>query len=192
MQAKMGFDHFLPICRRCIDRKARQAVPVAYLLSRPRFRDSACRVLKRYTGRGGTHGGTVGVDTCRHHGWGRGEYASRMISCTENIFSPAPSPPVWRLIALATRRDFTYVCPSSATTILCPPTERQEPHGDDKGVTEWPAGNRIEDARARRDPSRITTSTAADPFGSGGPLSPSLQRHLKIGSRPDAGTNQVC
>jgi len=149
-------------------------------------------LLKRYTGRGGTHGGTVGVDTCRHDGGGRGEYASRIISCTESIFSPAPSPPVWRLIALATRRDLTYVCPSSATNILCPPTEIQEPHGDDKGVTERHAGNRIEDARARRDPSRITTSTAADPFGSGGPLSPSLQRHLTIASRPDDGANQVC
>ena len=188
----MGFDHFLPICRRCIDRKARQAVPVAYLRSCPRFCDSSCTVLKRYPGRGGTHGGTVGVDICRHDGGGRGDYASRMISCTENIFSPAPSPPVWRLNALATRRDLTNVCPSLATTILCPPTEIQEPHGDDKDVTEWPAGNRFEDARTRRDPSRITTSTAADPFGSGGPLSPSLQRHLKIGSRPDAGTNQVC
>jgi len=165
---------------------------VAYLLSRPRFCYSACRVRKRYTGRGGTHGGTIGVDTCRHDGGGRGEYASRMISCSENIFSPSPSPPVWRLLALETRRDSTYVCPSSATTILCPPTERQEPHGDDKCVTEWPAVNRIEDARARRDLSQITTSTAADPFGSEGPLSPSLQRHLKIGSRPDAGTNQVC
>ena len=34
LQEKIGFDHFLPICRRCIGRKARQAVAVAYFLAR--------------------------------------------------------------------------------------------------------------------------------------------------------------
>jgi len=33
LQEKKGFDHFLPICRRCIGRRARQAVRVAYILS---------------------------------------------------------------------------------------------------------------------------------------------------------------
>ena len=86
-----------------------------------------------------------------------------------------PSPPVLRPTALATHPDLTYVWPSSASAILCPPTERQQPHGDDKGVMQVPAGNRIDEARVRRDPPRITFLTAADPFGSTGPLTEPAQ-----------------
>jgi len=68
-----------------------------------------------------------------------------------------------------------YVWPSSASAILCPPTERQQPHGDDKGVMEIPAGNRIDEARARRDPPRFAFLTAADPFGSTAPLTEPAQ-----------------
>jgi len=86
-----------------------------------------------------------------------------------------PSPPVLRPTALATHPDLTYVWPSSASAILCPPTERQQPHGDDEGVMQVPAGNRIDEARARRDPPWITFLTAADPFGSTGPLTEPAQ-----------------
>jgi len=86
-----------------------------------------------------------------------------------------PSPPVLRPTALATHPDLTYVWPSSASAILCPPTERQQPHDDDKGVMQVPAGNRIDEARARRDPPCITFLTAADPFGSTGPLTEPAQ-----------------
>jgi len=86
-----------------------------------------------------------------------------------------PSPPVLRHTALATHPDLTYVWPSSASAILCPPKERQQPHGDDKGVMQVPAGNRIDEARARINPPRITFLTAADPFGSTGPLTEPAQ-----------------
>ena len=90
-------------------------------------------------------------------------------------FPTTPFPPVLRPTALATHPGLTDVWPSSAAAILCPPTERQKPHGDNKGVMQVPAGNRIEEARARRDPPRITFLTAADPFGSKGPLTEAAQ-----------------
>jgi len=86
-----------------------------------------------------------------------------------------PSPPVLRPTALATHPDLTYVWPSSASAIVCRPTERRQPHGNDKGVMKVPAGNRIDGARARRDPPRITFLTTADPFGSTGPLTEPAQ-----------------
>ena len=49
-----------------------------------------------------------------------------------------------------------------------------------------PAGNRIDEARARRDPPRITTSTAGDPFVRRAPLTEPAEAS-KNGLRPDAG-----
>jgi len=54
--------------------------------------------------------------------------------------------------------------------MLRPLPERQQPHGDDEGVTEYSTGNPIDDARARHDPPRITSLTAADSPGSAAPL----------------------
>jgi len=90
-------------------------------------------------------------------------------------FPTTPFPPVLRPTALATHPGLTDVWPSSDAAILCPPTERQQPHGDNKGVMQVPAGNRIDEARARCDPPRITFLTAADPFGSKGPLTEAAQ-----------------